>query len=112
MNERGNNKTSAKERERDGQTEAEVFDRDLQERGGGSAQKGLGGSHGADVTTRSHVYDVRIRQIRPVLNTFKCVSDVVLHVQLTLNVRSVGKNSRSKIGRGGLEIDVTTDTLK
>ncbi len=72
----------------------------------------MGESHGADVTTRSDVYDVRIRQIRPVLNTFKCVRDVVLHVQLIFDVRCVGKNSRSKIGKGGLEIDITTDTLK
>ena len=62
--------------------------------------------------TRSTVHDARIRQIRPVLNTFKCVLDVALHVQLTLDVRRVGKNSRPRLDRGGLEIDITTDALK
>ena len=37
-----------------------------------------------EVTTISNVHDARIRQIRPVLNTFrgKCVRDVVFRVQL------------------------------
>ncbi len=65
-----------------------------------------------EVTERTLLQDVRIRQIRPGLNTFKCVRDVVLHVQLIFDVRCVGKNSRSKLGKGGLEIDITTDTLK
>jgi hypothetical protein len=53
------------------------------------------------VTTRSNMQTVtaRIRQIRTVLNTFKCVHDVVLHVPLTLDVRRVGKNSRPRLGR-------------
>ena len=56
----------------------------------------------------------RILQIRTALDTFKCVHDVVLRVQLTLGVRrhGVGKNSRPRLGRGGLEIDITADALK
>jgi hypothetical protein len=47
-----------------------------------------------------------------VLDTFKCVHDVVLRVNLTLDVRRVGKNSRPRLGRGDLEIDITADALK
>ena len=64
-----------------------------------------------EVTTVRHVHYARIRQIRPVLNTFKGVRDVVIRVQLTLDVRRVGKNSRPRLGRRGLEIDITTDIL-